>query len=118
MKLPNSERAVIDIRKLRDYCLNPNHPVGKHKARVFQEKLGVTANDAEHLRELIVEAISKSEANEQEPSPYGRRFVVDFEVQRGQQFVLTSVMVRTAWIVRNEENFPRLTSCYIPRRSF
>lgn len=40
MKLPNAENAVIDIAKLRDYSLNPNHPEGKHKARVFQAKLG------------------------------------------------------------------------------
>lgn len=26
MKLPNAEKAVIDIAKLRDYSLNPNHP--------------------------------------------------------------------------------------------
>jgi hypothetical protein len=118
MKLPNAERAVIDIRKLRDYSLSPTHPEGKHKARVFLEKLGLTANDAERLRELIVEAILKSEAKEQEPSSYGQRFVVDFQVQWEQQLVVTLVTVRTAWIVRDGEDFPRLTSCYIPRRSF
>ena len=26
MKLPNGERAVVDIVKLSDYCLNPDHP--------------------------------------------------------------------------------------------
>jgi len=25
MKLPNAENAVVDIEKLRDYCLNVNH---------------------------------------------------------------------------------------------
>ena len=56
MKLPNAERAVIDIKKLRDYCLNPNHPEGKHKAHVFFEKLEFTADDAERLRELIMKS--------------------------------------------------------------
>jgi hypothetical protein len=64
MKLPNAERAVIDIKKLRDYSLNPNHPEGKHKARVFMEKLGLKADDAERLRELIVEAILVEEAKD------------------------------------------------------
>ncbi len=49
MKLPNAENAVIDIKKLRDYCLNPNHPEGKHKARVFLEKLDIGRDDAERL---------------------------------------------------------------------
>ena len=33
-KLPNADRAVVDLGKLRDYSLNPLHEVGKHKARV------------------------------------------------------------------------------------
>ena len=78
MKLPNAERAVIDIEKLRDYSLNPNHPKGKHKARVFLAALGLKASDAERLREKIMEAILISEASEQQPTSYGRRFVVEF----------------------------------------
>lgn len=35
MKLPNGDRAVISMGKLRGYCLNPEHPSGRHKARVF-----------------------------------------------------------------------------------
>lgn len=35
MPMPHAERAVVDIRKLRDYCLNPMHDEGQHKARVF-----------------------------------------------------------------------------------
>ena len=30
MVIPNAEHAVVDIRKLRDYCLDPLHPEGKH----------------------------------------------------------------------------------------
>jgi len=32
MLVPNAERAVVDIRKLRAYCLDPTHADGKHKA--------------------------------------------------------------------------------------
>ena len=35
MKLPNADRAVVEIEKLRDYCLSSSHPRGRHKARVF-----------------------------------------------------------------------------------
>ena len=40
--LPNPDRAVVDLAKLRDYCLNPQHEEGKHKARVFASALGLT----------------------------------------------------------------------------
>ncbi len=59
MKLPNADRAVVDIAKLVDYSLNPNHPEGKHKARTFEEKLGIGQDDAEFLRQSIQEAISE-----------------------------------------------------------
>ncbi|HST54240.1 MAG TPA: hypothetical protein VLJ61_19695 [Pyrinomonadaceae bacterium] len=116
MKLPDADRAFIDIKKLRDYSLNPNHPKGKHKARVFLEKLEFDANDAERLLKLIMEAILTGEATEQQPTSYGRRFIVDFQVTREEKFVVMSTPIRTAWIIRNGEDFPRLTSCFILRR--
>jgi hypothetical protein len=117
MKLPDAERAFVDIAKLRDYCLNPNHPEGKHKARVFLEKLGLTKNDAVRLRTAILEAILEADATEQRPTGYGRRFVVDFELSVPEgKFILSTALVRTAWIIRNDEDFPRLTTCFNPRR--
>lgn len=116
MKLPNAERAVIDIDKLRDYSLNPNHPEGKHKARVFLASLGFTADHAERLRELIMEAILTKEATEQQPTSYGQRFRVDFHVRGEQGLVAMLSTIRSAWIIRNGEDFPRLTSCFILKR--
>jgi hypothetical protein len=46
MLVPHSENAVVDIRKLRDYCLSPTHDDGKHKARLFLSILKMTAADA------------------------------------------------------------------------
>jgi hypothetical protein len=56
MTIPNAERAVVDIRKLRDYCLNPLHDDGKHKARLFTA-VGITANDAETLRDVLLQVV-------------------------------------------------------------
>lgn len=53
MKLPNHSEAVIDLAKLRDYVLNPEHPRGKHKARIFN-RLGFDSGDAEELRSKIL----------------------------------------------------------------
>jgi hypothetical protein len=119
MKLPNGQNAVVDIAKLRDYCLNPTHPKGKHKARTFLEKLGFTQSDAERLRQLILAGILLPDvvATEQEPTPFGRRFVVDFEIQRGDRIVLSRALVRTAWIIKHDEDFPRLTTCFCLPRS-
>ena|SRR3989442_622591 len=81
MKLPRFDQAIIDIAKLRDYSLNPFHPEGKHKARVFAATLGFSAADAEKLRAMIVAAISTQETIAGEEDEHGERYVVDFATQ-------------------------------------
>jgi hypothetical protein len=54
--LPNSDEAILDIRKIEDYCLNLSHPRGRHKARVFGEALGLERGDAAWLRGVLLEA--------------------------------------------------------------
>ena len=49
MRLSSAQHAVVDPAKLRDYCLNPKHPRGRHKARVFAASLGMTADGAYRL---------------------------------------------------------------------
>jgi hypothetical protein len=51
------ESVVVDILKLRDYCLSQIHPRGKHKARVFRAALGLTAADADLLRDALLNAV-------------------------------------------------------------
>ena len=109
MRLPNAERAVVDIVKLRDYCLNANHPRGRHKARLFAAALGVTAVDAEELRELFLQGIRNKEATPGVIDAYGERYTVDIPVTR----LRWQAVVRTAWIVKRGEDFPRLTSCFV-----
>ena len=110
MKLPNAENAVADIAKFRDYCLNPTHAEGKHKARVFQAALGLTQADAGRLRGLVLAAAQTQEATPgQFIALYGQTYVVDFRMLglRGE------VTVRTAWIVETDAAAPRLTTCYV-----
>jgi uncharacterized protein DUF6883 len=57
LKLPNPDRAIVDIAKLRSYCLDPEHPVGGDKAKVFKSVLGLSSPDAEWLREQLLEAV-------------------------------------------------------------
>ncbi len=70
MKLPNAHRAVVDIFKLRDYCLNRRHEDGKHKARVFASALGLNETDAEWLRDRLLEA-ARGDATLVGEIPYG-----------------------------------------------
>ncbi|TVR23557.1 MAG: hypothetical protein EA396_03280 [Anaerolineaceae bacterium] len=108
-KLPNGDRAVVPVEKLVGYSLNPEHETGKHKARVFKAALGLTHEDALFLRSKLLSVVRTHPAIPQESTPYGHRYVIDFELKTS----LGSAIVRSAWIVRNGEDFPRLTSCYV-----
>lgn len=109
MKLPNGERAVVDIEKLSGYCLNTSHPRGRHKARVFTSALGITADLAEDLREALLVAANSQESIPADQDEFGQRFVVDFAMEgpKGQ------ATIRSTWIVRQGEDFPRLTSSFV-----
>ncbi|MFL6332678.1 MAG: DUF6883 domain-containing protein [Pyrinomonadaceae bacterium] len=112
IRLPNAERATVDVARLRDYSLNPEHDKGKHKARVFAAAMGFTVADAERLRDMILAAISTHEATRGTTDEHGTRYRVDFEAQglRGQ------VTIRTAWHIDAGETIPRLVSCYVKRK--
>jgi hypothetical protein len=109
MNLPGGADAVVDIGKLRDYCLSPIHPRGRHKARVFAAVLGFTQADADVLRKELLKAASEGDAVEGEADEYGVRYTIDFELMRNQ----CRAQVRSTWIVLRNEPFPRLTTCYV-----
>lgn len=108
-KLPNADRAVVDIEKLRDYSLNPQHDEGKHKARVFHAALGFTQNDAAALRAMVLEAARTEEAIAGKLLAHGQMYVVDFIAPSAHR----PVPIRTAWIIETDTDFPRLVTCYV-----
>jgi hypothetical protein len=109
VKLPNGDRAIIDPRKLRVYCLNPDHPKGGHKARVFAAALGFRLADADRLEELLHTAATEGDAQAAGSRGYGARFVVDFMVDGPGG----SAMVRSVWEVRPADDLPHLVTCYV-----
>src|SRR5262245_29215432 len=112
MKLPNGDQAIGDVRKLTDYCLNPSHLRGRHKTRVFAAALGLTVENAEELRDLLLANAAAVDAELTDSDQYGDRYVLDFDVARGSW----TARVRSGWIIRRGEQIPRLTSCYVLHR--
>ena len=108
-KLPNGDRAVVPLEKFTEYSLNPDHPTGRHKARVFKAALGLTLKDADFLRSHVQAVAAEAEAVPASPTEYGARYVIDFVMTTD----VGSATVRASWMVRTGEDVPRLTSCYV-----
>ena len=112
MRLPNGARAIVDIRKLCDYCLNLDSPRGRHKARVFAAALGLTAQDAPKLRTKLLEVARTGEAERGELDVYGQRYTMDFVMVTR----IGKATVRSGWIVIRGKKAPRMTTCYVKQR--
>src|ERR1700690_3602345 len=108
-RLPNPNEAVLDIRKIEDYCLSPSHPRGRHKARVFREALGLQRSDAGWLRGVLLEAARSGEASQIAADAWGSQWRLDAAVTRQGK----SVVIRTIWIVRTGQTAPRFVTCWV-----
>ena len=74
MKIPHGDVAIVDRQKLTEYCLNLEHPRGKHKARVFAT-LGFTAENAEELRAALLRAAASGDAQPAASDEFGDRYI-------------------------------------------
>ncbi|MGB7710916.1 MAG: DUF6883 domain-containing protein [Microcoleus sp.] len=108
MLIPNAKNAVVDIRKLRDYCLNLEHDDGKHKARLFSSILGMTADDAEELRQILLEVVKTHEARLGRQDEFGQRYTLDFTIEWQNR----NATLRSGWIIERGSEIPKLTTCY------
>src|SRR5271166_1537775 len=107
-RLPNGDQAEFDLRKLTEYCLNPGHPRGRHKARVFDDTLGIGQADAEELQARFLRA---GMAVLHETDKWGERWRVDVAIVRQNR----RIMIRTIWIVRRSSPNPKFVTCWVLR---
>jgi hypothetical protein len=108
-KVPNTDIAILDIRKIADYCLSPTHPRGRHKARVFRDALGINQNDAGWLQTVLLDGLQRAEATLLLDDDQETRWRADIPVTRYGK----SAVVRTIWIVRRNERIPRFVSGWV-----
>ncbi len=78
--LPNFEQARIPIEKLENYALNPDHPAGRNKARVFRDILGIERRHATALAELIRSTLLRAHAIQRETNDFGARWTTYHEI--------------------------------------
>lgn len=114
--LPNVDKARFEPEKLAGYSMNPEHPTGRHKARLWQSTIGATAKDAPMIEKQVMAWLEHLEAV---PNPrrdaYGVRFDVLVPVTGPNG---KTVDVRTCWIYDRSQDGesistrPRLASIF------
>jgi hypothetical protein len=101
VRLPNSDRGIVDDAKVRDYLLWPSHPVGRFKSAFFLA-LGFSVDEWQRLRDALLDVARSGEATAGQPSPFGQKHEI--------RAILTGpsgrqAMVVTVWMVSDGRDF-------------
>jgi hypothetical protein len=107
--LPEGEQAVVEDTKLLDYVLNPEHPIGRHHAMLFETLRGITRQNYEVLKAQLLRAASSVEVDAGKPSPFGQKFEMRFPVHGP----LGTRPVLAVWMREPTPVRPRLITCYV-----
>ena len=67
------------------------------------------SGDAEWLREQLLVAVLREDCQLGRLTEFGQRYSVDLTLRHGPR----EARIRSAWIIRADEKFPRLVSCYV-----
>ena len=108
MRLPNSEKAIVDPEKLHGYLLSPSHPVGRFKA-VFFSSLGYSQEGWKLFETDLREQHLNQDAVLRQETLYGRKYEIRGKIKGpgGKTGVVVSV-----WIILASEEVPRFVTAY------
>ncbi|WBB82216.1 WXG100 family type VII secretion target [Micromonospora sp. WMMD882] len=109
---PDFSAPTIDSRKITQYAMNPDHPVGRNKYRVINAATGLGPQDAALIEEQIASGVRHGDPIPGRADEYGRRWSVDVELAGPTG----NITVRTAWITDADGVNPRLTTISFPPR--
>jgi hypothetical protein len=109
-RLPRANRALVAREKLEGYLLNPQHEVGRHKARVFASALGIQRRDWQYLGDQLRTAVVDAPVRALARRP-GAACTRSSSRSKGLINGQTR-QVATVWLVAGDEP-PRLVTAYV-----
>ena len=108
MKLPNSDRAVIEPDKLINYLLNTSHKRGHTKALLLA-KFGYQADNWQQLDSDIRKYHLNAEVDVVRQTMYGMRYEIRAPLQTPDGRTL---IIKTIWQIDEGTDFPRLITLF------
>lgn len=95
--------------KVTKYALNPIHPRGRHKAKVFKSSLGYTLDNYNELIDNVYRKVDKDLFVNQDPNEYGKKYkqIINITGPNGR-----NADILTGWILGKNGKY-RLTTIYV-----
>ena len=104
MKIPNSDRAVIEPSKLTEYLLNSEHKRGGSKAKLLIQ-FGYSPDNWQQLEADIREFHLTVDVHVIKETAYGIRYEISSNLLTP---INRSLLVKTVWQIDTGTDFPRL----------
>lgn len=112
LKLPQLDQATIRSEKISDYLLSPTHPVGRHKARFFQQ-FGFAQSNPETLRSSLLAHARLYEAALLGESRFGKRYAIDGPLQSPDG---RNPRLRVIWFIESGKEEPKFVTAHPLRK--
>lgn len=106
--LPNADRARVDREKITGYLLSSGHPVGRFKARFFED-FGFRVEEWQVLSSGLVNHATTHPVVSLIETEHGTHYVVEGVIQTPDG---RNPAVRTVWIIEPGNATPRLVTAY------
>jgi filamentous hemagglutinin len=100
--------VIIPVEKITKYLLSKEHPVGKHKAVLYEKVLGITLDNYTELLTILRDGVKKHPVTNETPTEHGIKYNIDIPVFRNNR----NAIILSAWIEVNEGKI-RLATAYI-----
>jgi hypothetical protein len=104
MKIPNSDRAVIEPSKITEYLLNTDHQRGGAKARLLIQ-FGYSIDNWEQLEADIRQFHLTQDVNAIKETNYGTRYEISTSLMTP---IDRPLVVKTVWQIDIGTDIPRL----------
>jgi len=121
-ELPNKSAAVVEDKKIIEYLLNENHPVGGSKAKFFLSK-GYNVNDIRAFRKTLLYHANNNAVKSIKTTPYGTTYIIEGYIThygypgypsnlKNLKEKPTVFNLRTIWSIGNNDFIPKLVTAY------
>lgn len=108
MKIPNANAAIIPRRKIEDYLLNAEHPIGGAKAKFFFQ-LGFSRERWQELASALLVHAQENPVRNELTDDEGTTYIVEGELVAisGRR-----PRVRSIWLIETGALAPRFITAY------
>lgn len=107
MYLKEHFKIVIPERKILSYVLSTDHPIGKHKARVFRS-IGYHTHNYRSFVKALNTLVGSYPANFVKKDQYGTTYSIEGMI-KGEK---GNLKVRSIWIVEAQNTYATFVTVY------